>query len=1037
MWEFLLSVAANGLGGIASNVALARMSSKEPRLLTPLQPLNLTGEQTQGVFRRLLALDVKESELDALQEFFDGPEGLTLARFVAVETLARRDPNSSSLMIGHAQSLLSLSPATRLIDAPRFAGALVDALRRATDTSFRRLASTDRESASQLSAVAVHEYRSLAADSAKASDVSAALAQFDPTRLVDQLTQYASALEAKYRFLSVPSLHEERRLPFDSLYVHPKTQVKLLGPAEPTREYDLSNALEKSSRLIVLGQPGGGKSTILGATVRRLTLDFLSDPRGPVPLVVSLAAYSKAKDARKDLGILDHLTDRIASHYAIDIDGPGIRYLLASGKATVFYDGLDEVLQVHDRAAVRDDIEMLAERFPGASHIVSSRSIGYAEAPFNHTRFTQVDVLPFDAEQISDFAAKFFPAATPDAEEVNATALVTEFMHETEKTESLRSNPLMLGLLCLLYQSGRTIPGNRAELYRVCAEMLFSKWDARRGFTVPMENSDTAEGAVMSIAYDIFYDGLDEVSEIWLREKLCDFFALERGSNRAAAERFATEVIAVWRGRRWLLVDAGMRDGEHHLRFSHRTMLEYFAAQQASYISDSGADLWHQIAPYVSGRAGIVHCQLAVELFSKKSKGNGEDILGVLSGELRRLAGRARWNLASFVAEVLPSLRAQADARREAIRLVVGVVVDLVPLHDVFPLLEDSEVGVFEFSSPEDRAHDATSLDLPYGQVTVPLETMLAGSNTQFAAVSEVVEEFLLERLRAGDTPVDAARAAKLCIELESFPHLRDWVRLSPEKVSIFNGWALAARSSLFADQASVARVIGLDFWLDIYLSRLGLVSMSTLFSRHGMGALICGGWGNGVSQGVRAGTPLHYWFEVCVSGKASDARRAQADLHGLEKALRDIVVGPVDHQAYDEEMFTDRDVPCNGDWQASLFKASAESRACILALGLALVRLGSASFFADIPVGSMSGHARTLATAVIYGFSSPLDDPVEAEVDDDGWWEARDRAAEAFEAELTRFTGGDVKLNDLVDRVAQEQQIRRLTSTRQITSGN
>lgn len=870
VWEFLLSVAANGLGGVASNVALAKMRSKDPRLLAPLAPLDLSEEQKQGIFRRLLALDVEDAELDALEKFFEGPEGLTLARFVAVETLARRDLGSSSLMIGHAQSLLNLSPFTRSIDAPRFADPLVDGLRRAADTSFRRLASIDRESASHLSAVAVREYRSLARDAANASDATAALAQFDPTRLLGLLSEYAGALEAKYQFLSVPSLHEERRLPFDSLYVHPKTRVHLLAPGEESREYDLSNALAQSSRLIVLGQPGGGKSTILGATVRRLAAAFLADVRGPVPLVVSLAGYSKAKDLRKSLGILEYLAERITAHFAVQIDDSGIRYLLASGKATVFYDGLDEVLQVHDRAGVRDDIEMLAERFPGASHIVSSRSIGYAEAPLNHTRFAQVDVLPFDVEQISDFAEKFFPTSRIESDDTDEVALVTGFMHETDRTESLRTNPLMLGLLCLLYQSGRTIPGNRAELYRVCAEMLFSRWDARRGLTVPMENADTAEGAVMAIAHDIFYEGLDEVSEGWLRDKLCEFFASERGSSRAAADRFATEVIAVWRGRRWLLVDAGMRDGEHHLRFSHRTMLEYFAAQQASYISDFGTDLWRQISPYVGERAGLVHCQLAVELFSKKSKGNGEDILHVLAVELRGLTGRAKWNLASFLAEVLPSVRAKADVRRDSIRLVAGVVVDLVPLHDIFPLLEDSEVGVFEFSSAEDRAEDATSPDLAYAQVTVPLETMLAGSGTQFGAVSEVVQEYLLERLRAGATPVEAARAAKLCIELQSFPYLRDWVRLSPEKLSVFEGWALAARASLIADRASVARISGIDFWLDVYLSRLGLLTLSTLHARHGIGALICGGWGNGVSVvEARVGSPLHYWFEVCVAGIA------------------------------------------------------------------------------------------------------------------------------------------------------------------------
>jgi hypothetical protein len=365
--------------------------------------------------------------------------------------------------------------------------------------------------------------------------------------------------------------------------------------------------------------------------------------------------------------------------------------------------------------------------------------------------------------------------------------------------------------------------------------------------------------------------------------------------------------------------------------------------------------------------------------------------------------------------------------------------VDLVPLHDVFPLLEDNEVGVFEFSSAEDRTEDATSPDLAYAQVTVPLETMLAGSGTQFAAVSEAVQEYLLERLRAGATPVEAARAAKLCIELQSFPYLRDWVRLSPEKLSVFDGWALAARTALIADRPSVARISGIDFWLDVYLSRLGLHTLPALHAIHGAGALICGGWGNGVSSAAaRVGSPLHYWFEVCVAGKPVDARRAHVDLHGLLEVLTNIANGPVDEEAYDEDMFMERNTPCRGDWEPSLYMASTQSRSCILVLGLALVRLGGLDFYGDSSPGSMSGHARTLATALIYGFESPLDDQMEkvGVDDDDMWWDARDRATELFEAEMGRFTGGDVELIDLVERVSSEERIDRLTRTRRLESG-
>src|SRR5262249_10153487 len=412
-----------------------------------------------------------------------------------------------------------------------------------------------------------------------------------------------------------------------------------------------------------------------------------------LPLFVSLAAYSRSSWLdRSDL--LSYVQSTIPESLHPGLDLSALRYLCATGRVILLLDGLDEILTVATRADVRDHVEALAARFPGVAIIVSSRTNGYGEAPLNAGRFRRIELAGFDEARVSEFVSAFFQIEGAE------DTLVSRFMHDSVASSDIRSNPLMLGLLCILYLNDRTIPSNRSELYRSCAELLFSKWDSRRGIEPKVGDPEVAEDAVCSIALSVFSEQLDEIPESWLRTHLAGFYARERSPRPAACNAFATEVIDLWRGRRWLLVRIGSREGEDCFTFAHRTFLEYFAALQTVYNSIDLDALWSTLEPYVRTRSGVVYSQLVAEMFSRRFQSAGDQLLRRLVDRVRAWPARYGWNGILFTSEVLLSMRASADARRTACHLLVDTICSLMVLNSDFPSSAQVYDDVFDQLAP-------------------------------------------------------------------------------------------------------------------------------------------------------------------------------------------------------------------------------------------------------------------------------------------------------------------------------------------------
>jgi hypothetical protein len=529
--------------------------------------------------------------------------------------------------------------------------------------------STNVELSPALHAQLMQTAASLAAASARNTVLLTGLDKLDKIyRFQQELATQTAALHSSMR---LPHAGTSRQVPYEELFVAPDIWLTPGRDGPNSASATLAEILQLAARVVILGDPGGGKST----QAHKLTYDIASGTipflRDRVPFLVVLRDYAPMVRGEDRQSLAEYIEGLCRSPYHIEPPESAIEYLLLNDRAVVILDGLDELLDTSLRRDVVQAVEGFANRYPTCPIVVTSRRVGYDEAPLGEHLFERLELGKFSPRQVGDYAAKWF-ALDESIAPLHRKRLAKSFIADSAYVADLRANPLLLSLMCGIYASEGYIPANRPDVYEKCALLLFDRWDKQRGILAPLPFDAHVQSAMRSLALYMFTEHPSDegIPRDQLVAYMRNYLRSKRFDSDESAEDAAIEFIEFCKGRAWVLTDVGAE----LYGFTHRTFMEYFAANQLVRLDPNARQLFDRLEPYLREEAWDVVAQLALQILGKVVEDGADDFLSYVVDAA--LGGRESpdLNLLSFACRALEFIVPRPSVLTAIVDAAVGVV---------------------------------------------------------------------------------------------------------------------------------------------------------------------------------------------------------------------------------------------------------------------------------------------------------------------------------------------------------------------------
>ncbi|MCX5645978.1 MAG: SUMF1/EgtB/PvdO family nonheme iron enzyme [Phycisphaerae bacterium] len=387
-------------------------------------------------------------------------------------------------------------------------------------------------------------------------------------------------------------------------------RVSDIGRGGPSERVPLTDLLSRHRRLLIVGDPGGGKTTFLrfiacvlakdgldpGKSRRHALLGLADVEAVPVPILVSVARLVAAS---KDGG-------RGAAWCALPralADGFGaakadlLTRFLDQDRCVVLLDGLDEVADPALRTRMADMVNALVHHWRNNLFVITSRPFGY-QAVAGLEGMATAHICAFEKPEIVQFMQRWATALYPDEQERGRNAYLPQLQAAVLNVPHIRrmaQNPVMLTCLCVVHWNERHLPEGKADLLMaVLRWLLYARDEKRRdrGYTSTFAGECFKE---LALAMTTAPEGKQVTVDLaWAAEQLGRPFLDERDVKPDHLRREGVRFLEAE------MVDSGIvcQDSTGRLRFWHLTFQEHYAGKALSELGDGEEGWWAQIAPH-------------------------------------------------------------------------------------------------------------------------------------------------------------------------------------------------------------------------------------------------------------------------------------------------------------------------------------------------------------------------------------------------------------------------------------------------------
>jgi DNA polymerase III delta prime subunit len=205
---------------------------------------------------------------------------------------------------------------------------------------------------------------------------------------------------------------------------------------EISSDKNIADIFDETGRLLlILGEPGSGKTTTLLELTRSLIASALINPTKPIPVVFLLSSWSEKRQT-----IYEWLVEELKTKYYIPPRSG--RSFLNSNRLIPLLDGLDEVSVAHQSACV-DAIKRFARDVGTPGLVVSCRLNEYRELSSALAFNGAIHLQPLSIQQIDKHLEK-------RGEE---QAALRTLLNDDLVLQELAASPLMLDVMATAYQN--------------------------------------------------------------------------------------------------------------------------------------------------------------------------------------------------------------------------------------------------------------------------------------------------------------------------------------------------------------------------------------------------------------------------------------------------------------------------------------------------------------------------------------------------------------------------------------------------------
>lgn len=280
------------------------------------------------------------------------------------------------------------------------------------------------------------------------------------------------------------------------------TDPKAIKNLEEKKTHPLKvrDAATEHKKLVLLGDPGAGKSTFvreLCALLARANLTGKAHPKGYtkglLPIFIQLRDLAPKIAALKNIGELpgDRRKDALIGTIYQQIEEnlkrleaesftESLRDALRRGECLLVLDGLDEV-PFGQRDMIRQTVNAVISKYSPERVIVTCRIRSYTE----HSRFgdfQEFTIAPLDEKKIKQFIAAWYRAKKEmgklDAEQEKKR--VEDLQRGALNLMALAKNPMMLTTMAIIHYNKRQLPDERVKLYNLVVDILLRRWRKER-----------------------------------------------------------------------------------------------------------------------------------------------------------------------------------------------------------------------------------------------------------------------------------------------------------------------------------------------------------------------------------------------------------------------------------------------------------------------------------------------------------------------------------------------------------------------------